>query len=57
MCEAHAAGDTVDQIVTIFEAALHAALDARAHGGASVHGVSSPDELGIKGAAAHPTAG
>jgi glutamate-1-semialdehyde 2,1-aminomutase len=32
MCEAHAQGDTVDQIVTIFEESLHAALEGRARG-------------------------
>jgi glutamate-1-semialdehyde 2,1-aminomutase len=30
MCEAHAPGDTVDRIVSIFEDSLHAALDDRA---------------------------
>ena len=32
MCEAHAQGDTVDEILTIFEASLQAALDGRARG-------------------------
>jgi glutamate-1-semialdehyde 2,1-aminomutase len=32
MCEAHATGDTVDRVVTIFGESLDAALDARAHG-------------------------
>jgi glutamate-1-semialdehyde 2,1-aminomutase len=58
MCEAHAEGDTVDQIVSIFEDSLHAALEGRAHGEVPEHGVASPDELGHpKGAQAHPTAG
>jgi hypothetical protein len=43
MCEAHAQGDIVDQVVSIFEASLQAALDARAHGGASAHGQASHD--------------
>jgi glutamate-1-semialdehyde 2,1-aminomutase len=33
VCEAHAQGDTVDRIVTIFGESLDAALEARAHGG------------------------
>src|SRR3954447_18827261 len=37
MCEAHAQGDTVDQVVSIFEASLQAALDARARGGVTQH--------------------
>jgi len=32
ICEAHAEGDTVDQIVTIFEDSFRASLDARARG-------------------------
>jgi glutamate-1-semialdehyde 2,1-aminomutase len=32
VCEAHAQGDIVDRIVTIFGASLDAALEARAHG-------------------------
>ena len=32
MCEAHAEGDTVDRVVSIFEESLDAALEARAHG-------------------------
>ena len=32
VCEAHAQGDTVDRVVTIFEDSLHAALDLRAKG-------------------------
>ena len=31
-CEAHAEGDIVDQVVSIFADSLHAALEARAHG-------------------------
>jgi hypothetical protein len=57
MCEAHAEGDTVDRIVSIFEDALNAALEGRAHGEVPLHG-ESPDELGHPlGAQAHPTAG
>ena len=33
MCEAHAQGDFVDRIVTIFSESLDAALESRAHGG------------------------
>jgi glutamate-1-semialdehyde 2,1-aminomutase len=32
ICEAHAEGDTIDRVVTIFEEALDQALDARARG-------------------------
>jgi hypothetical protein len=32
MCEAHAQGDIVDQVLTIFSDSLDAALEARAHG-------------------------
>jgi glutamate-1-semialdehyde 2,1-aminomutase len=32
ICEAHAESDTIDQVVTIFEESLEAALDARARG-------------------------
>jgi hypothetical protein len=31
-CEAHAEGDIVDRVVTIFSDSLDAALEARAHG-------------------------
>ena len=48
MCEAHAQGDTVDQIVSIFEESLHAALEDRSHG-------TSPVEA--HGAMTHPAAG
>jgi len=48
VCEAHAQGDTVDQVVTIFEASLKAALEGRAHGDVPVHG---------QGAMGHPAAG
>jgi hypothetical protein len=48
MCEAHAEGDTVDQIVSIFEDSLNAALEGRAHGEVPPH---------AQGAQAHPTAG
>jgi glutamate-1-semialdehyde 2,1-aminomutase len=47
-CEAHATGDTVDRVVSIFGDSLHAALEARAHGDAA----PSPT-----GALAHPSAG
>jgi glutamate-1-semialdehyde 2,1-aminomutase len=45
ICEAHAEGDFVDRIVTIFSDSLDAALEARAHGG-----------IGVKptGATSHP---
>jgi glutamate-1-semialdehyde 2,1-aminomutase len=45
MCEAHAEGDTVDQVVSIFEESLHAALEGRAHGtvaGAGHGAMSAP---------------
>jgi glutamate-1-semialdehyde 2,1-aminomutase len=32
ICEAHAEGDIVDQVLTAFEGSLHAALEDRAHG-------------------------
>jgi glutamate-1-semialdehyde 2,1-aminomutase len=48
MCEAHAEGDTVDRIVSIFEESLQAALDGRARGTVAEH---------AQGAQAHPTAG
>src|SRR5215212_3992627 len=49
MCEAHAEGGTVDRVISIFEASLHAALDARSRGGDAIHG---NDGLGHGGAAA-----
>ena len=33
MCEAHAKGDTIDRIISIFTDSLNAALELRAHGG------------------------
>jgi hypothetical protein len=48
MCEAHAEGDTVDRIVSIFEDSLHAALEGRARGDVVAH---------PQGAQAHPSAG
>ena len=48
MCEAHSQGDTVDQIVSIFEGSLHAALEDRAHGDVVERG---------QGAMSHPAAG
>jgi glutamate-1-semialdehyde 2,1-aminomutase len=48
MCEAHAEGDIVDEVLTIFSDSLDAALEARAKG-----------QIGheASGAMAHPTAG
>jgi glutamate-1-semialdehyde 2,1-aminomutase len=37
VCEAHSQGDTVDQVVTIFEESLKAALEGRAHGTVAQH--------------------
>jgi glutamate-1-semialdehyde 2,1-aminomutase len=37
MCEAHAQGDTVDRVVSIFGDSLDAALEARAHGESLAH--------------------
>jgi glutamate-1-semialdehyde 2,1-aminomutase len=48
ICEAHAQGDTVDRVVSIFEEALNAALEGRAHGEMPSFG---------HGAASHPAAG
>ena len=48
ICEAHSEGDTIDQIVSIFEASLHAALEGRAHGDVPRH---------AQGAASHSAAG
>ena len=48
MCEAHAQGDTVDRIVSIFEDSVHAALEDRSHG------VGAPE---AQGAMSHPAAG
>jgi glutamate-1-semialdehyde 2,1-aminomutase len=47
-CEAHAEGDIVDRVVSIFSDSLDAALEARAHG-----------EIGPEpsGAMSHPAAG
>ena len=49
LCEAHAQGDIIDRVVSSFEGSLHAALEQRAHAGAS-----SQDG---HGAMSHPTAG
>ncbi len=46
VCEAHAQGDTVDQVVTIFEESFRAALDARSRG----DGVHVGDETGHQSA-------
>jgi hypothetical protein len=48
ICEAHAGGDTVDRVVSIFADSLDAALEARAHGGP----MADPT-----GAMSHPAAG
>jgi glutamate-1-semialdehyde 2,1-aminomutase len=48
VCEAHAQGDIVDRIVTIFGESLDAALEARAHGALPEH---------AEGAMAQPAAG
>jgi glutamate-1-semialdehyde 2,1-aminomutase len=48
VCEAHAQGDIVDQVLTIFEDSMAAALEDRAHGRLGEAGV---------GAMSHPTAG
>jgi glutamate-1-semialdehyde 2,1-aminomutase len=48
VCEAHAQGDIVDRIVTIFGESLDAALEARTHGELAEH---------ASGAMAQPTAG
>ena len=48
VCEAHAQGDYVDRIITIFSDALDAALEARAHGD-----IPAPPT----GAMSHPAAG
>jgi glutamate-1-semialdehyde 2,1-aminomutase len=48
MCEAHAEGDIVDRVVSIFEDSFHAALDARAR---------HADTADAVGAMSHPAAG
>jgi glutamate-1-semialdehyde 2,1-aminomutase len=50
LCEAHAQGDTVDRIVSIFEESLGAALETRAHGQSLASGDGH-------GAQSHPAAG
>ena len=50
LCEAHAQGDTVDRIVSIFEQSLGAALETRAHGQSLTSGDGH-------GAQSHPAAG
>ena len=44
ICEAHAEGDTVDKVVTIFGDSLDAALEARARGELTLRGPLSPEE-------------
>jgi len=48
ICEAHAEGDIVDRVVSIFEDSFHAALENRAHGAGAEAG---------HGAMSHPAAG
>jgi glutamate-1-semialdehyde 2,1-aminomutase len=48
MCEAHAEGDIVDRVVSIFEDSFHAALDARTR---------HSDQASAVGAMSHPAAG
>jgi glutamate-1-semialdehyde 2,1-aminomutase len=48
MCEAHAEGDIVNRVVSIFEDSFHAALENRAHGAGAEAG---------HGAMSHPAAG
>jgi glutamate-1-semialdehyde 2,1-aminomutase len=48
ICEAHAQGDIVDRVVSIFEDSLEAALEGRAHGDVPVASM---------GAQSHPAAG
>lgn len=45
ICEAHAEGDIVDQVLTAFDDSLHAALEDRAHGRLGHH-AGSADETG-----------
>jgi glutamate-1-semialdehyde 2,1-aminomutase len=59
ICEAHAQGDIVDEVLTSFSDSLDAALEARAHGKLAGH-QPSPDEAGrptTAGAMSHPAAG
>jgi glutamate-1-semialdehyde 2,1-aminomutase len=46
MCEAHAQGDTVDQVVSIFEDSLHAALEGRTHGTVAQRGEGAGHSAG-----------
>ena len=57
MCEAHAQGDIVDQVLTSFEGSLAAALEDRAHGRLAAHVIA--DELADTGTGAmsHPSGG
>src|SRR5262249_34055948 len=43
ICQAHATGDIVDRVVSIFETSLRAALDARARGETPGRGDASHD--------------
>ena len=58
MCEAHAEGDTVDQVVSIFEESLHAALEGRAHGDVADarHGRDEPSRGRLSRPIRHPAA-
>ena len=46
ICEAHAGGDTVDRVVSIFEASFHAALEARTRGDFPVHAEGASHDVG-----------
>ena len=46
ICEAHAQGDTVDRVVSIFEASFHAALEARTRGEIPVHAEGASHDVG-----------
>ncbi|HEY7133114.1 MAG TPA: aspartate aminotransferase family protein [Candidatus Limnocylindrales bacterium] len=46
VCEAHASGDTVDRIVSIFEESLNAALDARSRGQVPIHADGASHDIG-----------
>jgi hypothetical protein len=52
VCEAHAQGDLVDRVVSIFADSFHAALEARAGGKEGPH-----EAAAASGAAGGPAAG